>query len=120
MEGTYVVRLEVSDFLGLGAPVEFEITATLVVEYAEILILQASGIVDSLSKDQIAKRGIEGDFPRSLPNPSGNPERAFPPSNKGIEKSHQAYRWLCLAGKRGRSRKKQGLDYRLRRTAGHL
>lgn len=57
VEGAYTVELVVSDFLGPGEPVTVDITVTLAIEYAENLIMEACDIVDSLSKDQVAKKG---------------------------------------------------------------
>ncbi|MDG1874982.1 MAG: PKD domain-containing protein [Mariniblastus sp.] len=66
VEGAYVISLQVSDPYGPSAAVEIEITATLAIEYAELLILEASDIVRSLKKHQIAKKGNRKKFVKEL------------------------------------------------------
>jgi hypothetical protein len=77
VEGAYVVRLEASDFLGPGAPAEIVITATLAVEFAEIVILEASDIVTALVNDQVTNKGNQKGFQKTL-------DRAI----KEIQKGH--------------------------------
>ena len=57
LEGTYVVMLTVSDFLGAGAPDSVEITATTAEGFAETQIVAADAIVEALLPGQVTTSG---------------------------------------------------------------
>lgn len=57
MEGVYQVTLAVSDFIGPGTPATVQITATTAAGFAELQIVNASGLISGLTAGQITTKG---------------------------------------------------------------
>lgn len=62
LEGTYLVTLVISDFIGPGLPDTVEITATSANGFAENRIMTAAGIVDGLNSGQVTTKGNQKAF----------------------------------------------------------
>ncbi len=92
MEGTYEVTLTVSDSLGPGAPASVEFVATTPQNYAEMKIMEASDLIQSLSLAQLTSKGNQTALGKFLKNATkdlqrGNTSQAIDDLNKALERT---------------------------------
>ena len=92
VEGSFEVTLTVSDFLGPGEPVTVSLVATTAVEFAEILILDASDQVEALTAAQVTTSGNQKAFGNLLAQAvkdiqKGKIDNAIAKLNQAIERT---------------------------------
>ena len=92
MEGTYEVTLTVSDSLGPGAPASVEFVATTPQNYAEMKIMEASDLIQSLSLAQVTSKGNQTALGKFLKNATkdlqnGNISQAIDDLDKALERT---------------------------------
>lgn len=99
LPGTYEVTLVVSDFIGEGEIDQVDVVATTAAGYAEILIMDADGIVAALAEGQFTKKGNQKNFRKLLgkairhidkANAETDPEKAAKEIDKAIKELNDA------------------------------
>jgi len=91
VEGSYVLQLIVFDQFGPGIPEQIEVTATLAVDFAEIMILEASALIDAISTTELANRGHRNKLQKELVKAikqiqTGNLDHAIKALNKALRR----------------------------------
>ena len=108
VEGSYIIQLIAFDQFGPGIPEQIEVTATLAVDFAEIMILEASELIDSLSTAELANKGHRKKLQKELAKAIKEIQKGhFDHAIKALNKALRRYDGYSVRGEldaKGKSR----------------